>query len=192
MEFFVQSDGLMTERSIQELAAWYAGDDPGREDFEAHLLMLRAYNSLISSAQRGRRTPMSLERYALMRSIYRAPAQRLQMGEMGRMLGVSPTSITKLVDSLVRLGYVRRVPHEVDKRRTWVELTPRGAALVEDRLPGVKQSTLDRWKGLTNDEKRMLSHLLSKLILGTMRLEADGRVPSLRIEAGPVSSSTPD
>src|SRR5689334_13494089 len=126
MEFITREDGLLAERGAQELARWYDPAGEEQETFEAHMMMLNAYLSLVSSAQRGRRTGMSRERYNLLRALYQAPEHRLLFREMGRRLNVSPTSITKLVDGLSDQGLVRRVSSPDDKRRMWCELTPRG------------------------------------------------------------------
>jgi DNA-binding MarR family transcriptional regulator len=165
MDIITRDDGLLTEQGAQELAAWYDPSGADQETFEAHMMMLNAYMSLVSSAQRGRRTGMSRERYNLLRALYQAPEHRLLFREMGRSLGVSPTSITKLVDGLSRQHLVRRVTSPEDKRRMWCELTPRGVASVEERLPIVIESTKRRWAGLTRAEKRQLVHLLSKVVL---------------------------
>jgi DNA-binding MarR family transcriptional regulator len=188
MEFSVQADGFMTERSSQELAAWYADGEAGQEDFEAHLILLKAYNTLTTSAQRGRRLQMTVERYALLRMLYVVPERRLQMAELGRSLNVSATSITKLVNALFGLGMVNRVPHATDKRRTWVELTAEGVATVESSLPLIKASTRRRWKGLNQDEKRMIIHLLSKLLLSNQPSEVDRLMESVR----PGASRSPE
>jgi DNA-binding MarR family transcriptional regulator len=165
MEFEIQSDGSVSERSIRELAEWYGGENNDAIDFEAHLLLFKAYSVLVSSAQRGRRTLLGVERFALLRLLYRQPDHRMQMTEIGRALGVSPTSITKLVNRLITLKLVERTPHESDRRRAWVQLTERGVKLIQENLPSARASTRDRWKGLTPDEKRTLAGLLAKLIM---------------------------
>ena len=183
MEFVVGEDGLMTERSIQELASWYSDGGPDQESFEAHLLLLRAYNMLVTSAQRGRRATLTRERFSLLRLLYRHPSRRMLMGELSRALEVSPASITKLAHGLTRLNLVQRLPDAQDKRRTWIELTPEGSRLAEESLPGARQLTRARWQGLTREEKRMLSHLLSKLIFSLQSSAADERMRALREEA---------
>jgi DNA-binding MarR family transcriptional regulator len=180
MEFIVQSDGFLTERDTHELAAWYANDGLGQEDFEAHLMLLKAHTTLTSSAQRGRRLPLSVERYSLLRLLYRLPERRLQMAELSRRLGVSATSVTKLVNGLSKLELVHRVPHATDKRRTWIELTPAGASVVEERLPIARATTRKRWQALSRDEKRMLAHLLAKLVLGNQTSEVEPVLEDLR------------
>lgn len=46
----------------------------------------------------------------------------LTAGELATRTGLAPASVTGLIDRLVRKSFVRRVPHEVDRRRVNVEL----------------------------------------------------------------------
>jgi DNA-binding MarR family transcriptional regulator len=172
MNFETAPDGSLAELSIRELAEWYAGDKGDAKAFEAHLLLLRAHSAVIGSSQRGRRNLLSVERFTLLRLLFRVPGHQMQMSEIGRALGVSPTSITKLVNRLVDLGLVERLPHESDKRRAWVRITPEGTAVMERNLPAARRSTRERWKGLTSEEQGTLAHLLTKLV---MSLESPSR-----------------
>ncbi|TGL23789.1 MarR family transcriptional regulator [Leptospira yanagawae] len=49
----------------------------------------------------------------------------LKMSELGRLLTVSPTNITLLVDGLEKDGYVERQSDETDRRATRIKLTER-------------------------------------------------------------------
>ncbi len=162
LDIVVAGDGLWSDRQVQELATWYTSEDP--ETFEAHLMMLRAYASLFTSAQRGRRTAISIERYSLLRLLHHAPGNRLLMSEISRALHVSPTSVTKLVNALSRDGLVRRLNDPDDRRRAWAEITASGTGVLLDNLPGMRSFTRSRWSGLDKQEKRQLAHLLAKLV----------------------------
>jgi DNA-binding MarR family transcriptional regulator len=164
MAYKTDTDGNLHEVTVRELAEWYTKDEGDVEAFEAHLLLLRAHAAVIGSAQRGRRNLLSVERFTLLRLLYRLPEHRMQMNEIGRALGVSATSITKLVNRLESLKLVERLAHETDKRRAWVQITDRGITTMEQNLPDAKRATRQRWKGLTPEEQRTLSHLLTKLV----------------------------
>lgn len=53
---------------------------------------------------------------------------------IGRRTLIAKTSVTSVLDSLERLGYVRRVPHPASRRSLLVELTPHGRATLDDLL----------------------------------------------------------
>lgn len=50
------------------------------------------------------------------------------MSDLSDELEMTPRSITTLVDALEREGLACRRPHPTDRRATFIELTPRGAA----------------------------------------------------------------
>jgi DNA-binding MarR family transcriptional regulator len=177
VELLISREGLFTEKAVHELAEWYAAGDADVETFEAHLMLLRAHSVLIGSAQRGRRASLSMERFGLLRQLYRAPEGRMLLSEVSRALDVSPTSISKLLSSLSAQKLVERVAYPGDKRRAWAQITDAGRRLVETYMPRVRQSTRNRWQGLTPEEKRMLVHLLARF---TMQAYAGRAEPELR------------
>ena len=183
MDFVVRDDGLLTERSARELAAWYTDGGDDAESFEAHLMLLNAHASLVTSAQRGRKMGLSRERYDVLRALYRAPGYRIPLSELGRSLNVSPASITKLINGLSRAQLAHRSRFADDKRRMWAELTPKGVTAVEESLPIVVESTRRRWQGLTKEEKRILVHLLSKVVLSAMSSKAEPHLKALTSKA---------
>ena len=183
MDFIVREDGLLTERTAQELAAWYTQDGNDAEAFEAHLMLIQAHASLMTSAQRGRKSGISRERYDVLRALYRAPGYRLPLSELGRNLNVSPASITKLVNALSRAQLAHRIRFPDDKRRMWAELTPKGVSTIEEALPFVIESTRRRWQGLTTEEKRVLVHLLSKVVMSSQSSKAESQLKALASRA---------
>ncbi len=50
----------------------------------------------------------------------------LPLGKIGERLQVHRTSVTNIVDQLERSGFVRRVPHDEDRRAVLAEITPSG------------------------------------------------------------------
>jgi len=54
---------------------------------------------------------------------------RLTGRDLAGRLGVTPGTLVPLMDRLEQLDYLRRVPDRVDRRLTWLELTPKGIRL---------------------------------------------------------------
>lgn len=61
--------------------------------------------------------------------------------ELARRLRVTPGSLVPMVDRLEEQGYARRVPDRVDRRTTWLELTPKADRLFE-RMRGMGAARL--------------------------------------------------
>jgi MarR family 2-MHQ and catechol resistance regulon transcriptional repressor len=164
---FIVTDGWLTDRWSVDLSAWYTEQCPGVEflDFESHLAVMRAFATLIIDSPVDTIAGLSRARYNILRMLYQRDDRRLLMSEIVQGMNVSPTNITKLVDSLVADGLVRRVGHEQDKRRTWAELTQKGEDLLLECIPLVGEHIKRLWSCLEDTEKTVLVHLLTKMRL---------------------------
>ncbi|MCF0094677.1 MarR family transcriptional regulator [Micromonospora sp. MH99] len=90
---------------------------------------------------------------------------RAAPSDLAADLTVAPASITARVDTLLRRGFVRRIPSTVDRRRVDVELTDEGMdawrAAMESQ--GAEEQRL--LGALTPKERRLLSDLLRRVLL---------------------------
>ena len=165
MPDFTVSDGWLSETAVKDLANWYHEVCPetSAQTFEAHLMVLRAYVTVVADSPLEREAGLSRPRYNILRMLYQEPDRRLLMSNFAQGMNVSQTNITKLIDALVADGLVKRAGHELDKRRRWAELTPKGAALVEHTFKPVSDHVSGLWDGFEEEEKQVLIHLLAKL-----------------------------
>ena len=60
-----------------------------------------------------------------------AEDRAMSLSAISRSLHTRPATITSLIDSLERNGWVERNAHPRDRRTTLAKLTPKGATLVE-------------------------------------------------------------
>jgi DNA-binding MarR family transcriptional regulator len=89
----------------------------------------------------------------------------LPMGKMGERLMIHPTSVTNIVDRLEAQGFVRRRPHETDRRTTLVEITETGRQVGERATKEVIASTFGL-EALSEREVDQLTRLLRKVRIG--------------------------
>ncbi|WP_405432737.1 MarR family winged helix-turn-helix transcriptional regulator [Micromonospora sp. NBC_00617] len=90
---------------------------------------------------------------------------RAAPSDLAADLSVAPASITARVDTLLRRGFVRRIPSTVDRRRVDVELTDAGEAAWRGAME-VQGAEEHRLLGaLTPTERRQLSDLLRRVLL---------------------------
>ncbi|GAA2191753.1 MarR family winged helix-turn-helix transcriptional regulator [Micromonospora lupini] len=90
---------------------------------------------------------------------------RAAPSDLAADLAVAPASITARVDTLLRRGFVRRIPSTVDRRRVDVELTDEGEAAWRGaiKVQGAEEHRL--LGALTPTERRLLSDLLRRVLL---------------------------
>ena len=73
-----------------------------------------------------KRFDLTFPRYEALMLLYYSRRGSLPLGKMGDRLQVHRTSVTNIIDGLERSGFVRREPHERDRRTTLATITPRG------------------------------------------------------------------
>ncbi|MGH9272174.1 MAG: MarR family winged helix-turn-helix transcriptional regulator [Ilumatobacteraceae bacterium] len=99
-----------------------------------------------------------------------------EMGHAAEEANVSRTTMTGVVGTLERRGWVSRTRHPASARTVLVDLTPTGTAVIEDVFPAFNAEETFAASVLTQQERRRLPKLLRKIINGLE--EVDG--PAVR------------
>jgi DNA-binding MarR family transcriptional regulator len=97
----------------------------------------------------------------------------LPPSEIASRLITSRATVTSLLDSLERRGYVRRTPHPTDRRMLLIEPTERGRQVAEAYLPVVHNHQRLWFEVLDEAEQASLLDLLHKL-QASLAVETDG------------------
>lgn len=87
----------------------------------------------------------------------------LPPNKIAERLIISRASVTSLLDSLERRGYVRRVPHSTDRRMLLIELTDAGRQVSHDFRLLVHQHQKAWMAALTEQEQTQLIDLLHRI-----------------------------
>jgi DNA-binding MarR family transcriptional regulator len=74
---------------------------------------------------------LTFPRYEALMLLHFSRRGSLPLGKMGDRLQVHRTSITNTIDGLERSGFVRRRPHEHDRRTVLAEILPAGRRVAE-------------------------------------------------------------
>lgn len=115
-----------------------------------------------------RRAGLSESHLVAMEHLMREP---LGPGDLARILDVSTAASTGLVDRLVERGHVQRHPHEGDRRRTQVEVTPSGREeVLAQLLPMFRE--LDRLdRSFSAAEREVVERYLDGVLAAFQHLE---------------------
>lgn len=95
------------------------------------------------------------------------------MSEVAEFLGMSPRTMTVLVDGLEKEGLLVRVPHQRDRRVTVVTITESGRELVRAALGPSQAAAATLFSDLTRDDQIELLRLLRMLLDGLRRRGID-------------------
>jgi DNA-binding MarR family transcriptional regulator len=116
-----------------------------------------------------RRAGLSESDLVAMEHLMRGP---LGPAELARILDVSTAASTGVVDRLAERGHVERRAHELDRRRTQVEVTPSGREdVLAHLLPMFRE--LDRLdRSFTAEERAVVERYLRGVLAAFDHLEA--------------------
>jgi len=95
--------------------------------------------------------------------------ENLTMGELSKVLSVSLSTATRIVDYLVERGYFRRLPDPEDRRLVRVGLTTAGLELHRTIDNHVKQRAQQLLSCLDDEERTHLFNLLDKVVSANQR-----------------------
>lgn len=102
--------------------------------------------------------------YEVLVHLSEAPDHRMRMCDLSSALRLSPSGLTRRLDSMVRSGWVERRSCEHDRRVLYAHLTPDGLAKLEESAPthvdGVRRHLLEP---LGADDFAMLGSLFAKV-----------------------------
>ncbi|MCT4621606.1 MAG: MarR family transcriptional regulator [Marinisporobacter sp.] len=88
---------------------------------------------------------------------------KLSMKEIGQLIGKDKSTITALVNKLLKLGYVEKERSQEDKRVTYIILTEKGKD-VEGKFNDIsKKVYLTAYKNFSKEERDILLKLLKKM-----------------------------
>jgi DNA-binding MarR family transcriptional regulator len=136
-----------------------------------------AFDALARAIRRARGAPvrdaedLSLSQYALVRAL--AEHSNLRMGDLAESAAISPSTATRILDTLERRALIRRGRAPGDRRVVTVALTDRGRQALERRdlwLRGRQQAFFaalpDSQRALAPDLLRRLAVLIDELATG--------------------------
>ena len=89
--------------------------------------------------------------------------------ELAELLFKDVASITRMIELLVREGFVARKENKDDRRKKDLTISSKGAELLKLAIPVIDKNREIAQKNMSNQEKEILSKLLNKIILNTSK-----------------------
>src|ERR1700754_2945556 len=83
---------------------------------------------------------LTFPRYEALMLLYLSRRGALPLGKIGERLQVHRTSVTNTIDGLERLGLVRRVPHDSDRRAVLAEIVADGRDVAEKATEALNEA----------------------------------------------------
>ena len=89
--------------------------------------------------------------------------EALTAGMLGQAVELSSASVTALVDRLERVGHVRRVRDEADRRRVVLEMSPTAMAAGGEFFGGLNRDLLAAMADYSDDELAVVRRFLEEM-----------------------------
>jgi DNA-binding MarR family transcriptional regulator len=120
--------------------------------------------------------------YAVLVNLSESAGGAMRMCDLAAVLHLSPSGLTRRIDSMSRRGLVARRPSDQDRRVTLAEVTPTGRRVIEaaapDHVEGVRRHFLDH---LTRPQVRVLGDAMEAV---ARALDAEqGRAVDARVDS---------
>ena len=143
-----------------------AAERPGDHKEELRLwLRLLTCSTMVETMIRTRlreQFDVTLPRFDLMAQLEKTP-EPMTLGDLSRRMMVSNGNVTGLVERLVALGQVERMPHPTDRRATTVQLTPAGRHAFRRMARAHEGWVAEAFAGLAPPEAAALMRGLAQL-----------------------------
>ncbi len=104
---------------------------------------------------------LTLEQFRVLKQLY--PEERLSNGELCKRVDKSPANVTRIVDRLVRKGFVDRVENSQDRRGIHIGLTKSGAKKADRTNTELEKHEVELTSVLSSLEISIIRKGLQKL-----------------------------
>ena len=103
-------------------------------------------------------------------SLSKAPERRMRIDSLSRNLILDKSTVSRLVDRLVRAGYVERLPSRHDRRAVYAAMTPEGRNALRHVTRTFRAVFEDIFlSDLDAEELALMTSLLNRLYLANIR-----------------------
>ena len=108
----------------------------------------------------------SRARYLFLLVLLHEEGNRLPPNEIANRLNVTRGNMTGLIDCLMKDGYVKKYEDEIDRRKVWIEMTPKAHQYLKKLFPGYFKRLSKFMSAITREELDSLIRISRKLNAG--------------------------
>src|SRR5690606_9301994 len=90
-------------------------------------------------------------------------AANVSQKELAKLCGKDQPTLTRIIDLLVKKGFVVRTLHEQDRRSFIVQLSEKGQEKVEELEPNVREIRMKAWENLDENDFEDLQRILNTI-----------------------------
>jgi len=99
---------------------------------------------------------------------------RCMVSDLSKNLGVALSTMTELVNRLVKKRFVKKIKDLKDHRIVWINLTEKGVRIIQEINRKKQKHILTVLERLTERERQLLIDILERISQVAKRIEAEG------------------
>jgi len=99
---------------------------------------------------------------------------KCMVSDLSKNLGVALSTMTELVDRLAKKQFVEKIKDLRDRRIVWINLTEKGARIIQEINKKKQRYILNILEKLTEKERRLLIDILERVSQVAKRIEVEG------------------
>lgn len=135
----------------------------GTKAFGLHLdATLKVIKQDLTRRFREQGIDLTPEQYALLAEL--ASRGELAQKELAKSTFKDAPTVSRIIDLLVKKGWINRSADTDDRRKYILTLTPAGQAIFETAAPIVHAAREVGWQGLTEEDYSRLKHILDRVV----------------------------
>jgi DNA-binding MarR family transcriptional regulator len=135
----------------------------GTKAFGLHLdATLKVIKQDLTRRFREQGIDLTPEQYALLAEL--AARGELAQKELAKSTFKDAPTVSRIIDLLVKKGWINRSADTDDRRKYILTLTPAGQAAFETAAPIVHAAREVGWQGLTEEDYSRLKHILDRVV----------------------------
>ncbi len=104
---------------------------------------------------------LTVDQWSVIKTLYEH--QDLTHKDLSEKCGKDQPTMTRIVDLLLRKGYVQRIVHPNDRRSLHIQLTEAGQKQAKSLAPLVKDFRMKAWENLTEEDFENFTRILNTI-----------------------------
>lgn len=119
---------------------------------------IRAYRNYAQRQLKANGFNITIDQWLIIKAILENPG--ITQNEIGDLVFKDNASVTRIIDLMVKSGYIIRNPHTEDRRKTNLEVTDSGKKIIKDVQNLIENNRKIALKGVSKNELETMNSAL--------------------------------
>lgn len=122
---------------------------------------IRAYRNYAQRQLKASGFTITIDQWLIIKAVLENPG--ITQNEIGDLVFKDNASVTRIIDLMVKSGYMLRHIHSEDRRKTNLEITDSGKKIIKDVQKIVETNRSTALEGISNEEMEIMNSAMLKI-----------------------------